>query len=281
MSSFKRAHSILIHLLLFGDIAAIDVLHKPNVHFRSGATPVISLIASRSTLILAVCLAVLLSIAFSACDETLSDRNDPRNQLTSSLSWHYSYTQKENAYSILLIVRNNSDETMQGVAVIDGTIQIDWLLPPELTGDFLKQRTDRLDVRNIKGARQFEPSTGKLTLAPGDSITIFYNWDLRLDDSTSLLDIPAFKVGRKQDDYKYSRSYCFDNQSSPRWFYARQTYHIQASVQLFNQTGVIYPPEMTFSSCYIFPFAGSSRADDPCELISFPDRSCEIYAATP
>ncbi|MCX6137661.1 MAG: hypothetical protein NTV54_09235 [Ignavibacteriales bacterium] len=200
--------------------------------------------------------------------------------MSARLAWHYSYSRTENAYNILLVVRNNSDEVIQARAAIAGTIRIEWLIPLELTGNIVKTRTDKLDVSNIKGARQYEPTTGMITLASGDSITLYYSWNLKMDDSTWLPYNPAFNAARKRDDHKYYQNFCYAG-PSVRFFFARQAYRVQASVRLFNQTGIIYPPDLTFSSCYIYPYAGSAIAEDPCELIAFPDQSCEIYEATP
>jgi hypothetical protein len=223
---------------------------------------------------------ILPSLFFTSCDETLPDRNDPTNLLTARMSWHYSYSLRENAYSILVIVRNNSDETIQAQAAIAGTIRIEWLIPLEVTGDIVKTRTDKLDGRNINGARQYDAFTGMITLASGDSITLYYSWNLKMDDSTWLPYNPAFNEARKRDDYKHYGNYCY---AGPyvRFFFARQAYRVQASIRIFNQTAILYPADMTISSCYIYPFAGSASSDDPCELISLPDRSCEIYDATP
>jgi hypothetical protein len=178
-----------------------------------------------------------------------------------------------------MIVRNNSDETIQARAAIAGTIRIEWLIPLEVTGNIVKTRTDKLDMRSIYGARQYEPSTGLITLASGDSITLYYSWNLKMDDSTWLPYNPAFNAMRKRDDYKYYGNYCYIG--TPRFFFARQAYRVQVSVRIFDQTGILYPSDLTFSSCYIYPFAGSALSSDPCELITIPDQSCEIYDATP
>ena len=241
----------------------------------------ITFVRSRSMLLLAICFVILPSLFFSSCDETLPDRNDPSNLLSARLAWHYSYSRTENAYSILVIVRNNSDETIQARAAIAGTIRIEWLIPLEVTGNIVKTRTDKLDLSNIKYARQYEPSTGMITLASGDSITLYYSWNLKMDDSTWLPYNPAFNAARKRDDYKYSGNYCYAAGGYLRFLFARQSYRVQMSVRIFDQTGVLYPAEMTFSSCYIDPFAGSTSGSDPCEVIAFPDQSCEIYDATP
>ncbi|MCX6138471.1 MAG: hypothetical protein NTV54_13365 [Ignavibacteriales bacterium] len=173
-------------------------------------------------------------------------------------------------------MKNNYSETIQAKAAVDGEIQIEWLIPRFLIGEIATTRTVKLTNSNFYGARQYDPSKGTLTITSGDSVTLLFFWNLKMDDSTYLFYQPAFNDGRKWD--------CLWQESMGigyRFFFKPQAYRVTGHVRLFEQTGIMYAPEMLFSSCYIYPYRDKSTTISTCATINDPQRTCELYQSLP
>ncbi|MCX6137665.1 MAG: hypothetical protein NTV54_09255 [Ignavibacteriales bacterium] len=216
-------------------------------------------------------------LSIFSCDEVLPARNDPSQLFTTSLSWVYDFSRSNNGYIIKFILKNNYSEAIQAKAAIDGELTIEWLIDRMLIGEISTIRTAKLTNANLNGSPLYDGSKGILTIPSGASVTLWYYWNLKTDDSTTIYMQPAFNGSRK---YNCQATVWVNGvpASVSRWFFCPQAYRVSGYVRLFEQTAHMHAPEMKFSSCYIYPYVDPYGS---CEIVRDPQRSCELYYSLP
>ncbi len=196
----------------------------------------------------------LCSIVAFACNETLPLREDLSNLVTikvRSLYYTTSHSILTGAIRTLITVTNNTDETLDDVAAMTGTVEITWTPRKEEEGLFNHTRTLKLTSNDIFFAKNFNRTTKRLTLDPGDSVVMYIDWNLKTNDSTYILD------------------YCsaqFDNQCFvsllgvggrvPRRISLRQNFLVKADIKLFDRLAVLYIQNVRLSHCFMFQHGG-------------------------
>ncbi len=216
---------------------------------------------------------LILPLLFTACDEELPPQNNPENLFISSAASQYQYVSDskptQSSIDVFIVYKNLYDETLDDFASMKGTIKIEWLALPEERGAFNPVRTDQLTIDNLFHANGYSFSTNRLAIDPNDSIVLRYRWNLKTDDSTSLL----WQV-------KYSTDHdCMVNanaQNDPgfRYVSAKQQFRVTASFTIYQRGGVVVTSPQQFSSCWIAPHYGERspcnqpNPFNPCSVIS-------------
>ncbi|MFZ4620450.1 MAG: hypothetical protein ACOYNS_07820 [Bacteroidota bacterium] len=203
-----------------------------------------------------------------SCNEGLPVRDDLSSQVTTSLRSGYVFQSNRSYLRFYLSVKNNLDETLEGVAAIRGTIVVTWLPTPNDDGDFNKSRTFTIKKDDIfTGIKNYNQLTGRLSIPPGDSIVFYANWDLKTDDSTYLTD--HFQVHQENGcNVTYS-----DFSSGKRRISDRQKFMFSASIKLFDQLAILYSESVLTAQCVVvsYMFEGGNCPNlnlvDPCSLI--------------
>ncbi len=209
--------------------------------------------------------AILLSVIFLfifGCDEELPPQNNPAFLFTSSASAQYKYIPEtkpsQNFIDIYIVYKNLYDETLQDVASMKGTISIEWIAPPEERGSFNPIRTDELTFDNLFYAKNFNFTSNNIIIDPNDSIIIRYRWNLKTDDSTSLIDQVKYLA-----DKNCSVTLTPGGFPGNRRISVKQQFQVSAKFIIFQRGGTIVTLPSNFSSCWIAPHYGEPTT--PCE----------------
>ncbi|MFA5833483.1 MAG: hypothetical protein WDA22_08400 [Bacteroidota bacterium] len=214
-----------------------------------------------------------LPLLFAACDEELPPQNNPLNLFTSSVSSQYQYNSDskptQSSIDIFIVYKNYYDETLFDFASMKGTIKIEWLVAPEERGAIIPYRTDELTMDNLFHANGYNFATNKLSIDPNDSIILRYRWNLKTDDSTSLISQVKYVVDR---DCQINANP--QNDIGMRFVSARQQFQVSASFTIFQRGGVVSTSPQQFTSCWIAPHFGERspcnqpNPFNPCSVIS-------------
>ncbi len=198
---------------------------------------------------------VVCSITFISCNETLPLREDIASFVTVKVRSGYRTTSHSNKTGTMLTfvtVTNNTDETIEDIAAVTGTVEITWIPPKEEERLFDRTRTFKLSPNNVFYAKNFDRLTSRLTMAPADSVVFYVDWNLKTNDSTYILNYFAWMPDNQ----------CFVNYpfSVPRRISTKQTFLIKANVKIFDRLAVLYTQQVTAKQCFMLPHAGEANS---------------------
>ncbi|MCK9408752.1 MAG: hypothetical protein M0R68_06415 [Bacteroidetes bacterium] len=212
----------------------------------------------------------LLPILFLACDEELPPQNNPLDLFAASSSVQYNYISDtrptQSSFDIFIVYKNHFDETLNDFAAMKGTIKIEWLASPEERGSIIPFRTDQLTMDNLFYAPGYDFSSNRIAIDPGDSIILRYRWNLKTDDSTTLMGQVKYASDRTCPIHVCGGDIGFRAVSS------RQQFQLSSTFTVFQRSGVITMTPVNFSACWIQPNCGEVG---PCNQPN-PDNPCNI-----
>ncbi|MFZ4620451.1 MAG: hypothetical protein ACOYNS_07825 [Bacteroidota bacterium] len=140
-------------------------------------------------------------------------------------------------------MKNNTDETLEDIARLDGTMSITWVPRPGEGGNFTFVRTVPMTRSNIFYAKSYNPVTRKLILAPNDSVVLSFIWNLKTDDSTNLF--------LHMNEVTEPSCIVYRDGSPPgnRRFTSRQRFTVAAGVKIFDRLVFLNAQPITVSYC--------------------------------
>lgn len=217
------------------------------------------------------------SVFCTSCNENIPLREDLSNLITVKVTSTYFTKSRSNfigSIRTFIIVTNNTDETIDDIATMAGSMEIVWEPPKEEERRFNRTRSFKLGTNNIFYAKNFNLQTKRLTLGPQDSVVLFVDWNLKTNDSTFIPNYFNYVNDPK----------CFVSQPSipygvPRRISTRQKFMVKADVKMFDRLSVLYIQQINLSHCFMFPHNGEVNellhlppcADftitDPCTVI--------------
>lgn len=209
--------------------------------------------------------AVFCLLSLSSCEEVLPTREDLTNQISVSLSQGYISRNGASFFVVYIIVKNNIDETVEDFAHINGTVQIEWIPRPEKDAPFNKVRSIKFNQQQLfSAARSYNPLTGKLAIAPNDSIIFAIEWNLKTNDSTFLMN----------HFYGFVDSQCMirqlDGYPSFRKISSKEHFKVSANIRLFEKLSVLHTDQLTMTSCIVGPHLGElNPPNNPCVNVNF------------
>ena len=203
---------------------------------------------------------------FWGCAESLPPRSDPVNLFGISITTEYNIVNNFGMLDVFITLKSNYEETLQDVALLDGTIMIDWTIAPELRGNIVPRRTVHIEPSQIVHARKFDNFTRMLTIDPGDSIVLRYRWNFKMDDSTDL-----YKQLKYQADKGCVLSAGGDGPPQYRRYSPNQPFLISAQVKIFGRSATVYSVPFTVVTCVTLP--GTNAGPPKCKAID-PDNPC-------
>ncbi len=196
-----------------------------------------------------------LGITGISCSESLPPYRSPEDIFEGKIWGKYVLTQNENCIKVYAAVRNLYDETVQSTAVLQGRIEIIW------SKDMNIRKTVIINASNLVYARNYNRTTGVLTLDPGDSLCLEYSWDLVADNGVNLISSSSeFFIYLPDTTCK-----------SGRMIAREQTFMLRGELTVFSQVASVWFGLTTFTFCRVdrwVPVTG-------CPWIN-PDYSC-IY----
>ncbi|MFA5833480.1 MAG: hypothetical protein WDA22_08385 [Bacteroidota bacterium] len=170
--------------------------------------------------------------------------------MTVSLSSGYVIQDGRMYLRFYLTVKNNLDETLDGVNAIKGTIQVQWIPKANDDGNFSKIKTFTIGQSDIfRGLSLLNTLNGKLRIPPNDSIVFYVNWDLKTDDGTFLTNrMPSFVDN--QCNIIQMNGY-----PGKRRISGREKFLFSANIRLYDQLSVLYMQPVTTTQCIVGPYS--------------------------
>ena len=110
-----------------------------------------------------------------SCDESLPPRADPNLVLEGRIEGIYVLAHQDNFLAVHIVVTNTYDETLAAEAVLGGRLAIQSRRDPSIVK--IVELSDTL----VTSVYPYDPFTSQLTLGPGESLRLTYEWDL-VDD---------------------------------------------------------------------------------------------------
>jgi hypothetical protein len=218
-----------------------------------------------------------LMLLLIACNESLPVREDTTDLVTTKIRSLYqttSHSSEAGKIRLFVTMVNKTDETLDDISKISGTMEITWQLPKDLVPLFDITRTIQFGPNDVFYAKRFNQQTRRLTLDPNDSIVISVVWNLKSNDSTYLLNYFPWL----QDLQCYV---VLDQSSSPvpRRISIPQYFSVKANVKLFDKLSILYVQPFTIKHCIMHGHRGEANAGmslppctdfiqfDPCSAI--------------
>ena len=176
--------------------------------------------------------AVLLAAVSLTCEEALPPFEDPSNPIRAGvLRTRYVLVVDDNSMEITLTVRQQYDETLEGVTNLDGSVTIAAERIPSV------QRTVSFNYTSLISYPNYNTSTKVLRFDPGDTLIFRIRWDFVDDNGDSL----------KNSFFRYYR----DPACSLRCIAEEEAFLLTAKLKLFdNVPAATYGPEQA-SLCYV------------------------------
>lgn len=206
-------------------------------------------------------------LILTGCSESLPFREDDAQNVTSSVYSGYVSTGGRMSLVLSVSVKNGTDEVLDDVGRIDGTIRVAWVPIPQEDGNFNKSRTLTLSRSNIlHGAAFFNTVTGRLRLPPGDSIVLGAEWDLKTDDGTYLMNL--FR-GTEEAGCAIVQ---LNGEPGKRRISEREHFTVSAQLRLFDRLSVFHPRTIETYQCVVAPYLSQTgkcrnvNLTDPCSL---------------
>lgn len=201
------------------------------------------------------------------CSESLPPRSDPANLFSVSITTEYNIVNNFGMLDVFITIKSDYDETLQDVALLDGTLMIDWNGAPEERGNIVPRRTAHIEPSQIVHAKKYDTFTQMLTLDPGDYIRLRYRWNFKTDDSTDL-----YKQFKYQADKGCILRPGGEGAAQYRRFSANQPFLISAQVKIFDRMATIYGAPFSIVTCVTLPGTNPGPTI-PCTPID-PDNPC-------
>lgn len=201
-----------------------------------------------------LCTVFLVILSFPQCDEQLPPRSDPQNLLQARVEVYYGgavdtlYGPFQNAIWLDVIVRNNYEETLDGIVQYDGALDVVW------HGDRDYHKTVALNATNLVEPRvyKYDRATRRLTMDPGDELRFSYIWEFVDDQGIDLVK----KFDMRHDNYCAQirfvagliRSY-HAIVTLPR-FFSPESIAVQAHLKLFQELATSYSKPISYAFEY-------------------------------
>lgn len=187
-----------------------------------------------------------------SCKESLPAFNNPQELLEGSLSPDYAYGE-DNTLKVKFRVKNIFDETLQGKAILAGTIQLTLRRVPGVVKTFVLSDNDLIQARNYNSA------TRVLTIDPGETIILGVSWDFTDDSGRDL----------RQDVFRYVPD---PTCKLLRKIALQEIFTIKGDFRTYNQTGDIRVGPLDVSLCHIDVYVDPRScpvitARDACKII--------------
>lgn len=175
----------------------------------------------------------LVIIHVSSCNGELPPYIDPGNLFQARTSGLYVLSSQENTLKVIVTVINKFDETLDGEAILDGSVKI-------TLGRFVQyEKNVSIGPSNLIQARSYNPSTRHLTIDPGDSIRFMYSWNF-VDD-----------LGRdlRQQVFQYIRdTTCV---LTDRRIAVKETFFLSGKVNVFSRTSIAISQTVDYNVCHV------------------------------
>lgn len=170
---------------------------------------------------------------FFSCNSELPPYHDPTELFRVEPSGLYVLSAQDNSLKVILTVINSFDETLDGEAVLEGTVRISLARSPDY------EKNDSVDDANLIQVRSYNPSTKHLTLDAGDSIRFLYSWNF-IDDSGRDL---------RQEVFRYIRdTTCVERD---RRIAVKETFLLSGEVNVFQRTRLAKSKIAIFNICHV------------------------------
>lgn len=198
-----------------------------------------------------------------SCSEQLPLREDLSDQITIGLMSKYyvvpgsSVSGDAGMLQFFIVVKNRLDETLDDIARLNGTLEVTWQPPKDREPNITLTRTFTLSHANIFSSPQYDPVTRRITLQPGDSLTLRVIWNMKTNDSSYLL----MYMNAVSD------SSCYVHHFGGTWnrrITGRQRFMATASVRLFDRLAVLRAVPVTVSHCLKGVDLGEVHRSWPC-----------------
>ena len=185
-------------------------------------------------------LLMVLGLSSLACQETLPPLENPGVIFKTTITADYKLNLQENSVHVFVDIKSNYDETVQERADVVGSVTITSLRDARFT------RTILLGAADLRTAGKYNPSTGMLTVGPGDVLRFEVVWDLRDDNGVY---VPAAL-------FRY-----FEDPDCPvRCVAEEEVFVMRGGVKLCDQVARIDAEEFDFSICHIKAFVDGCTA---------------------
>jgi len=193
-------------------------------------------------------LSLTMSLGFIGCDETLPLYRDPRDVFKGEIRGRYALSRTENSVRIDLFVINTFDETLEAKGILEGTGTI------TAKRDVRFRRTFKLTPANWARGK-FNPSTGKLTMNPNDTLVLIYTWDYRDDAGRDL----------REDLFRYAP----DPSCSLRRISEEEFFALRFRLKVFDKVADVEAIAGEYGLCHVTAWIDpkvctSIRTDLPC-----------------
>jgi hypothetical protein len=171
-------------------------------------------------------LAYLLNLS---CGEQLPQYLDPRDLLSGTIDGIYILDDVQNVINVIVRLRNEYDEELEGVSAINGTIEIVSRRNPAV------RKTITVTPAMIVSG-QYNQSTGRLRMVPGGELRFQTSWDL-VDDNGM--------------DLKSQFLILLEDSTCPfRCIAVPEDFTLASSMKLFDRISTLSVGPVEFSLCY-------------------------------
>jgi hypothetical protein len=194
-------------------------------------------------------------IMATRCNEELPARVEPSDILSGNIQGEYLFNPFENVMLVTMTVRNDYEETLDGIALFNGKIKI------AVARDTSLHKTFDINASNVTFLRvkRWNPLTRQLTLDPHDTIKIAVKWNWVTDDGRDLTR-SYFQYSPHPDckDYRLKAD--------------SVTFDLYGELKLFDKTNLLIVPGSRFLVCHVIgPYNVQGcppvRADIPCFVL--------------
>jgi len=223
-------------------------------------------------------------LIFVSCNESLPVHEDLSNLVTTNVRSRYytlSSSKKSGALQLFITMVNNSDETLDDIVQLNGSVEVSWQPSVEENQNFTKTRTIKLSRNNIMYAKSYDRISHRLRVEPKDSIVLNAYWNFKTDDSTDLL----MHFPTVNDPGCYVKSTEFPpNPDDPIVIIQRrislpQRFVVSANIKYFDKLAAAYSVPVTIKQCVMATHFGEENSKlglppcvdfsnvDPCTVI--------------
>lgn len=195
------------------------------------------------------------------CDESLPPRNNPADYFRGSLSAINRASKSGESYlQIVVTLKNEYDETINAPLGVNGTLNIDWIVPPEKRFPINYHRTISISKDNLSYAKNYDIRTNSVRVDPGDSILFSIPWNYKTDDSSSV-------VGKYTFTFQDNSCKVFGSSyGTYRHFTIPQYFAISGKIQVFQNLSTIQLSEIGTTQCVMAAHNGEQK-DPVCTNI--------------
>jgi hypothetical protein len=168
-------------------------------------------------------------VSGSICNESLPPYIDPREVFSGAI--------REGYLRVYFEATNRYDETLEGLAVLNGEVEIVYAADPSLSWKIM------ITSDNLLNSAKYQASTGVLRVDAGETLRFLVNWDVIADNGVNL----SSQVFRYWDDPDCSYGRCIAEE---------EAFIVRGSVTIFEKTGTITVGPTLFSLCHVIGDVG-------------------------